>query len=475
MRGVSGNDKKKHLRWYVCVQPAREFDWDSLYNDQMVLMLNADEKNYASDRAIEMARDWYDANILLLWGRIWKGYNEDGKFEPSDPEALKRNIDTAHRLGMKVIAYTQELPGKQPIGAAGFLKGMAKAKTYGLDGLYFDGGARGGWEDNLVMLREARRLYRDGILVMHGNPRALSVYLDYVHYGEHRTSLEEVAQSLSMQEKSRWAIGGIIENAPGMNEEMIDNIIESNSILRCGLMYVYCDDGFLPGAGFTWDDRFLRLYRDYFLPKFRLKGLDYKYKNNLIAKAEFQDKSAKFQKQIQDHLAYKKALEQSPKVPPGLTPVSTEVSSILDPRYNLWLSTGPQAVDGLISTVWVGGSAMPGTILGRPAGKPEDGVGEWIKLDFGKQVMIANILYDTTYPGYEKQIWQEAFTISGSVDGKNWVVLASKRDLTQPQRFTFRSGAVVRYVQVHNILSHFEGYPNWRLAYVTELQVYPDK
>lgn len=375
---------------------------------------------------------------------------------------------------MKVIAYTRMLPGGTPGGIEHFLKGLAKAKAYGLDGAYFDGPARGGWEDTLTLVRESRKLFRDGILVMHSYPGRLSIFLDHVHCGEHRKSLDRPIALLSRLAERRHAIGGLIENAPGMNEAVIDKILEHNVILRCGHMFVYSDDGILPGAGFSWDVRFLRLYRDYFMPKLQLKGLAYKYGKKLISKDEFQERSARLEKKIQQHLDRKKALEESGKVPAGLKPVSVEASSVVDPKYNKWLSRGDLAVDGsTTSGVWLGGKAKLGTFSGSFGGKPEDGVKDWIKLDFGKPVDIGSIMYETTYPGFEKRIWQEGFTISGSLDGENWAVLVEKQGLKKPQRFTFAlSGARVRYVKVHNILSCFEGYPNWRLAYVTEIQVY---
>jgi len=57
---------KDRTRWYVSVNPAREFDWDALYSDRIVYMGNSNERHYASDRAIKIAQEHYDANILLL-------------------------------------------------------------------------------------------------------------------------------------------------------------------------------------------------------------------------------------------------------------------------------------------------------------------------------------------------------------------------------------------------------------------------
>jgi len=141
---------------------------------------------------------------------------------------LQRNIATRHKLGMKVIAYAQCWPGAATGGIQGFLKRMKRAKdVYGLDGLYFDGHAvprRGeqGWQNDYLLLHEARKFFRDGILIMHHKPRGLylSQYLDYVHVGEHSGSLAGVISSLSGQSKSRLAIGGLIENAPGMTEDV---------------------------------------------------------------------------------------------------------------------------------------------------------------------------------------------------------------------------------------------------------------
>ena len=73
---------------------------------------------------------------------------------------------------------------------------------------------------------------------------------------------------------------------------------------------------------------------------------------------------------------------------------------------------------------------------------------------------------------YEQEIWQEAFTILASDDGKEWKPVLEKTGVTEAQRFEFNVSIKARYLKVTQITSHFKNYPDWHYAYVTELQAY---
>ncbi len=129
-------------------------------------------------------------------------------------------------------------------------------------------------------------------------------------------------------------------------------------------------------------------------------------------------------------------------------------------------ASGARAADGLFGTEsggWVGGNVSGG--------------GDWLKLDLGSVKEINRIVYDTRYaPAYltaASRIWQEKFTIEGSVDGVNWFPLLQKSGLTTFQLFDAAIAATkMRYVKVSGILSRYAASATWRYAYVNELGLY---
>ncbi len=129
-------------------------------------------------------------------------------------------------------------------------------------------------------------------------------------------------------------------------------------------------------------------------------------------------------------------------------------------------AAGTRAADGLFGTEsggWVGGNINGGT--------------DWLKLDMGSVKEINRIVYDTRYaPAYltaASRIWQEKFTIEGSVDGVNWFPLLQKSGLTTFQLFDVAIAATkLRYVKVSGILSRYAASATWHYAYVNELEVF---
>ena len=86
---------------------------------------------------------------------------------------------------------------------------------------------------------------------------------------------------------------------------------------------------------------------------------------------------------------------------------------------------------------------------------------------------MADIAHDN-WPGADaEQVWQEAFRIRASADGKSWSPLLVEAGLKRARRFDVRVGPVqARYVRVDGSRSPCRRLSFWHAAYVTELQVY---
>ena len=142
--------------------------------------------------------------------------------------------------------------------------------------------------------------------------------------------------------------------------------------------------------------------------------------------------------------------------------------------YNIFPYTGTSTFPPSLATDGVyGDTYVINTNLGWQ-GANVNGINEYLITDLGQVKEIERIKYDTRYgPGYISTIWQEAFTISGSVDGINWFPVIQRSGLTQSDLFDFSiTPTNVRYLKVSNILSRNSVYTTWHYAYVAEIEAY---
>ena len=145
----------------VCVAPPRAFDWRKSIEDRIVHHFIADKREdgtwnpYPSDSQIEEYARYGNVLGLHYWSRgagpmrgkevasrvdiyakaaPWAAW----RHEPLDAHELARVVNTAHRLGIRVLPYTSPLyfPGN----AREFLWEMERLlETHNFDGMYFDG------------------------------------------------------------------------------------------------------------------------------------------------------------------------------------------------------------------------------------------------------------------------------------------------------------------------------------------------
>ena len=138
----------------VSVYPPRPFD----VNQSLKTMVHdySSTKPYPSDS--DLAAWSKIGPVLTLHSWIWKGtvgstygVEQDNSwatttFEPKDKAEMRRVINTAHRLGMKVVPYMSPLYFGKPEGGARKTRcpsscALVKSRLaeYGFDGVYFDG------------------------------------------------------------------------------------------------------------------------------------------------------------------------------------------------------------------------------------------------------------------------------------------------------------------------------------------------
>ena len=159
------------------------------------------------------------ANVLVLHEGLWQGkLTRAGKqiesvadiyadaayasydFPPVDDDELRRTVDTAHKLGMKVIPYMSPFYSSAK-GLDFQEKARHALRVYGLDGLYFDGVSFDVLE-SYATIRAAREIVGDGMLYVHctSDPIGRNVfcpfidtYADAILRAEHGTALSEPA------------------------------------------------------------------------------------------------------------------------------------------------------------------------------------------------------------------------------------------------------------------------------------------
>ena len=172
-------------RLFVCVCPPRKFNHAQSVEERIChnfLAPFAWQYPYPADETIEELAKY--TNILVLHNEIWQGkYTRAGKpvntpeehqqdacyccfdYVPVDEQELKRVINKARSLGMKIIPFTS--PYYSLARDNDFLDKMAKmVDKYGMDGVYFDC-VSNDMADAYQMVKSARRMLKDKILYVH--------------------------------------------------------------------------------------------------------------------------------------------------------------------------------------------------------------------------------------------------------------------------------------------------------------------
>ena len=260
-------DAPSHL--LLSVFPPRPFDWKQACE---TMVHTFSWKNpYPSD---EQLKEWSTyGSILALHSWIWKSPKGESKepvmmddswavatYVPRDEKEMVRVVETAHRLGMKVIPYMS------PYYFTGgtiddFVKAVGECmKKYKFDGVYFDG-IRERYNDIMgayeVTRKTRQAIGNNGILYIHATISPLKkiycpfidCYADYLLRGEHRNTSEDSFRWYVSSYNLGNAVGTLCYDTQRPTSEMINLIFRVNARLP-----VWVDDG-------TWNKK------EYFLHK----------------------------------------------------------------------------------------------------------------------------------------------------------------------------------------------------------------
>ncbi len=183
-------------RFLTSVFPPRPFEWEKSFKDRIVHHFNYPVTPYPQDDEIEEYSRYGNILVLHWWQhglRTRKGKSQQSiddhiqdspwtsfHLVPKDEKELKRTVEKAHEVGMKVIPYMSPLyfPGETDE----FLREMDSiVKGYQLDGVYFDGVSSDVLQGYTIM-RAVRRLLGDKVLFVHVPSYVIGEYEgDYVY------------------------------------------------------------------------------------------------------------------------------------------------------------------------------------------------------------------------------------------------------------------------------------------------------
>gem|GEM_PF-6434123 len=470
----------------ISVFPPRRFDEDSFARMRIVSTIGGDF-DCLSNVLLEKYHRLWNANWLFMMGFSFPGW-EKGPCDftlPSsvDEEELKRCIDKAHSLGMKVMSYADYYPARTNIDQWFVENKPGKFYRWGFDGIYLDGLLNGDADARMgtyKMLRRLRAKYPDKYIWAH-NPgyrdNFSMCYVDGLVLGEHYAlETPQRAATFSRGMDYRYTSGAIgymiYESARWSPKAVLDNHCR---IFRELDVATSETDGDLPGAGTqALNQANYRVSLNDYKSRLDLLALERDLAEKKIEREDYEKKTAEIRKRIADFEQGENESKKNGEVPLGYKVEAITASRRVGQNYYPQLHDPRFAVDGsTTSGNYLGeGGALVTIPWMQEKGSSEKTRQDYVQIDYGKVVPIGRILYDTTYPMYEKDIWQEAFTILASEDGKEWKSVFEKVGVTEAQRFEFNISIKARYLKVTRITSHFKGYPKWHYAYVTELQAY---
>ncbi len=250
----------------VPVFPPRPFDVNR--SRQTMVHTFSWKHPYPSDQELT---EWSKIGpVLTLHCWIWQGIRGSAygiqlddswattTFVPKNEQELRRVVNTAHRLGMKVIPYMSPFYFGNRNGSVGketmpeFLKKLQSVLAeYDFDGVYLDGIYRYDIEGTYELVRRLRRMIGDdGIMHIHITRVPLDkiscpfvdTYANYTLRGEHTKLTKEYARWFVSNYNLGNSVGTFCYDSSRPNSEMIDLLLTHNARLP-----YWVQDG-------TWDN-----------------------------------------------------------------------------------------------------------------------------------------------------------------------------------------------------------------------------
>lgn len=458
----------------VAVMPPKPFDWQT-YGTIWPAELGSTLYGLAgADRIIrENARR--GINLFVIWGgTAWQTDMHDaGKpYVPADPEAFKRAIEAVHRERGKVMVYL----------TSGNLASRGTPETFAtridelvaawkIDGVYLDSPSKG-WSRRQMFefLRDLKRKHPALLVFMHEPMDPLAeAYLDAKVIGEFDRDPGQVSfDKIDSRQWSNTPVFWVPDHNIGRSAKAVDTLMESRARMYWGL---------LPSTDLPGKPAHIRLFEQYYKPLVELEYLAWleaagqiqrwqqDHRRNLTARADrFLQTDWSTRERVTagvEGKATASSQEGAVYYPADYAPGNAVDGS----RETCWLA----AADRADKHDWTSNHALSvASVSAARMALP------WLQIELPAEKTVASVLYDTHWPGQSSnEVWQEAFRIAVSADGKAWTTVAEKKDLTRADRFDLKFTPVAcRYVRVDGIKTVCKRVDFWHAAYVTELQVY---
>lgn len=457
------------------VMPPREFDFD-MYFGLRANQLGSEWGLKGTDLVIE-ENVKRGVNLFVIWSSAcWETaqYDANKPFVPVEEDELKRVIAKIHGLKARVVLYTINGMIGNRASPEIFLKRMGElVDQFGADGVYDDEATKNWSQEQLYdFLRAQKKSYPKLLCIFHrpSNPLA-EAYIDAKVIGEFGGSV--VADDMDSRQWSNTVVLWIVDHNMGRTVKAVDTLLACRSHMYWPASGLPLND--LPGGNADYS----RLWENYYAPRLDLMQLEHLRETGKLAEGDYSARKKAAEARITEFKESK--VDQKAKSLPGLTgkfAVSSQAGKVYSPR-----DYAPElAADGSITTCWLAAEKWGHEYNWSSNHKItldsltlENMAKEWLSVDLGKEVDVKKVLYDTHYPcAEEKEVWQEAFRISVSLDGKSWRPVMEKNGLTMAERFEMFLPEVVkaRYLRVDGIHTKSARVPFWHQAYVTELQVY---
>ncbi len=491
-RGLYGFDREVH-GWFdgaggmirhtdapaFAVMPPRAFDWEA-YFALRPAELGSTLWGLRGTKHVIAENAKRGVNLFIVWGgAVWQTdrYDATRPFRPTDEKALKRVVAEVHKLGAKVMLYLVNGELGRRGSPESYLRRIGElVKACRIDGVYHDAPTRG-WtrEQMLDFLRQQKRRFPKLLCFMHRPSDPLAeAYLDAKIIGEFdRKKGAFNEDAMDSRQWSNTVVFWVPDHNLGRTAEAVDIILARRARMYWGL---------LPATDLPGDPRHIRLWQHYYFPRL----LEVQMARLHAAGRATDTDRAKIQSMVRAKIRFFRRLEQArpDRVPAGLPVREVTASSQEGVIYRPLDHPPAAAADGSTETCWLAAAERPHkfdwvsdhamSIRSLAAGRMAE---QWLQIDLGGEESVGRILYDTHWPGCgEGAVWQEAFRICASPDGKAWTPILERAGLKKARRFDVKVKPVrARYLRADGIRSRCRRLSFWHAAYVTELQAYPPR
>jgi hypothetical protein len=460
------------------VMPPRNFRWKPFF-DLRPTQLGCELWGFKGTDKVIDENVRRGVKLFVIWGgTVWETNRHDARkpFEPKNEAALRRVIARIHKLGAKVMLYMVSGQLGNRATPAVFMKRIDNVvKKYKVDGVYHDSPSREWTRGQMYnFLRDQKGRFPDLLCFMHMPLDPLAeAYLDAKIIGEF--DRKKVGFNPDAMDSRNWSnalVFWVPDHNMGRNVKAVDTVLSHRARMYWG---------FLPDTDLPGKPRHIRLWKDYYTAKLDLMRADRLHRKEEITPAEYATRTKKLRAAIRRFRRAEKSDEH--RIATGLRGKATASSQE-------WIIYYPDdyvpghATDGDLETCWLAAADRPNKWdwfsdheMSLRSLSQERMAEQWLKIDLGRERTIGRVVYNTHWPGEPADgMWQEAFCISGSKDGRKWTPLLKKAGLKRAGRFDVRiDPTTARYIRVDGIRSRCRRVPFWHAAYVTELQVFAPK